>query len=408
MATTGWRDPIVEVVPEEITPDLVLFPLAGAAELETVDAAIANWDLETAYAVLVYGLSFSDGQRIGRLILLGDRFAEAERDDRATLCYQQIYDTAVLSPMLNDPARADALLAAAKGWAALEQTTQALNAYDQVYVIAVGSPYLQMAHRRDLLTALEMAYRDMGDLARAEAYRAKIVELEELGGLQALAPTGEAPELPMGDEAISSPEVGALEEARREAAFALLQSLSRGGEPSANRVGNLAQALQAEDAAKMSLYQQELEAATQLSRRINIHWQVIRWLMIKVQVATAGFGFSVVPEWEAQLADIQSALSKAHEDLFFDYEDLVTALPEASLMGPGRYEVRRQVILAGRLGRYPNYPAQQMAEKLQDAVDSLIAAGSVDQLFADVAAEEEGLRFFLSPAQGYGLPAPPP
>lgn len=401
--TTDWRDPIAAVVPDKVAPDLALYPLAGASELETVDAAIDGGDLETAYATLVSSLEMSDAQRIGRLILLGARFVEAEQPDRAALCYQQIYDVAVLSPRLNDPARADALLASGKGWAALEEEDLAFAAYDQVYLIAVQSPYLQMANRRDLLTALEAAYRDLGDLERAETSRAKIVELDQQTSPHPPPAPEERPDLPMGEAVVSSPEVGALEETRRQAAYALLQTLAEGQEPPADLVEGLAQALQAEDAVKLDLYNRELEGTTQSSKRIGVSWQLIRWLMLKYKVASRGFGLSLVPEWEAQLAEIQSTLSKAYEGLFFDYEDLVTALPEASLLAPGSYQVRRQVILDGRLGRYPNYPAQQLAEKLQDAVRGLISSGFVDPLYVDVRVDDGQLHLFFSPAQEYGL-----
>jgi hypothetical protein len=210
------------------------------------------------------------------------------------------------------------------------------------------------------------------------------------------------PDLPQEDVGISSPEVGALEEARRQAAFALLQPLTEGGEPLAGAVGGLAQALLAEDAAKLALYQQELDGTTQSSKRIGVNSQLIRWLMLKYKIASRGFGLSLVPEWEAQLAEIQSDLSKAYEELFFDYEDLVTALPEASLIGPGSYQVRRQVILDGRMGRYPNYPAQQLADKLQDAVAGLIASGAMEQLYVDLMAGDGSLHYFLSPDEEYG------
>jgi hypothetical protein len=403
-ATVGWQDPVAAIVPDEIAPDLALYPLAGASELETIDAAITNVDLETAFATVVYSLDLSDVQRIGRLILLSRQYTGVGASDKAALGYQQIYDVAVLSPLLNDPARADALLASGKGWAALGQEVRALEAYDQVYVTAIGSPYLQMTHRRNLLSVLEAAYRDLGDRGRAEACRQRIVELDREVNPQPPARPGESPNLPTGREPISSPEVGAVEEARRQATYALLQALPEGAEPPPDLVGSLGQALQAEDAAKLDFYRRQLEETTQLGRRVELHWQVIRWLTLKYRVATQGFGLSLVPDWEAQVADIQSALSKAYEDLFFDYEDLVTGLPEASLVGPGSYEVRRQVILSGRLGQYPNYPEQQLAEKLRDAVSGLIAAGFVDQLYVDVMAEDEGLRFFLSPADQYGTP----
>jgi hypothetical protein len=407
-ATSGWQDPVSQILPDEVSPDLALYPLAGALPLETIDAAIANGDLETAYAALAFGLDLSDAQRIGRLILLGKRFVEAEKPERAMLAYQQIYDLAVLSPALNDPARADALLSAGKGWAATEQEARALGAYDQVYTIAVSSPYLQRADGRELLSLLETAYRELGAAESADACRAKIVELDQESSPQPPASLLEVPALPSMDEPVSSPEVGALEETRRQATYALLQSLSGGGEPPAGQVSALAEALKAEDAAKLALYQQELAATTQAGRQINVHWHLIRWLTLKEQVAEKAFGLSIVPEWEAQVADIRSALSTAYEGLFYDYEDLVTALPNAALMEPGHYQDRRLVTLCGRLGQYPNYPEQQMADKIREAVTKLIAAGFVDQLYVDQMSDDMGLRFFLSPASGYGAPAQGP
>ena len=129
--------------------------------------------------------------------------------------------------------------------------------------------------------------------------------------------------------------------------------------------------------------------------------QLVRWLMLKYKVASRGFGISLVPEWETGLADIQSELSKAWEGLFFDYEDLVTSLPDASLIGPGSYAVRRQVLLDGRLGRYPNYPAEQLTDKMQDAVRSLISWGC-GSIVRRCAADDGDLIFFLSPGDEYG------
>jgi hypothetical protein len=406
---TVWQDPMAAIRPEEIAIDLALYPLAGALELETVDAAIANGDLETAYATLVFGLELTDAQRAGRLVLLGGRFVEAEKLERAALCYQQVYDMAVLEPNLSDPARADALLAAGRGWASLGDTERALEVYDQVHLVAMESPYLQMANRRDLLVALEAAYEALGREDLAEASRAETVELDRQTQPQPPAVPGDRPGLGPGEGVLSSAEVGALEEARRQAAFDLLQAYSAQGEAPADLVAGLAQALQAEDGAKLALYEQELEGATQPGRRIDAHWQTIRWLMLKYQVAAGGFGLSLVPQWEESIAEIQSDLSKAYESLFFDYEDLVTALPVAGLIGPGSYQVRREVILDGRLGRYVNYPARQLTDKLQDAVQELIASGAVDRLYVDVTSGEEGqLHFYLSPAGEYGQPVQSP
>jgi len=397
-----WEDPVAAIQPGQIVPQWTLYPLAGVSELETIDAAVGNGDLETAYAILVFGLDLTDLQRIGRLVLLGRRFAEAGMGEKAALSYQQVEDIAVLSAELNQVTQAEALLAVGRGWAELGQTTRALAAYDQASLVAVRSPYLQMAHRRDLLSMLETAYRELGEVGQAQASRQLIGELDQETSPQPPAEAPESAELSIDTQPVSSAEVGALEEGRRQAALAVFNALAESEEPPADMIRALAEALEAEDAAKLGLYQELLQTTTQPSRRVAVHWQVIRWLMLKYQVAAGGLGLSVVPAWESQLSDIQSALSKAYEDLFFDYEDLVTGLPEASLVGPGSYEVRLQTVQAGRLGQYPNYPEQQLAEKLQTAAADLIAAGFVRQLYVDVEETGDGLRFFLSQADTYG------
>ena len=400
--SVGWHDPITAILPEEIASDLALYPLAGALELDTVDAAIDNGDLETAFSALVFGMDLSDAQRIGRLILLSGLFADAELPERSALALQQIEDTALLSPDLNDPARADALLASGREWAVLGEDDRALEVYDQAYLIAAQSPFLQMANRRDLLGALETAYRQAGADERAEDSHAAIIQLDEQTTPHPPVSPSRVPSLIQEEIAISSPELGALEDARRQAGFDLLAPLSEGEAPPADLVESLAEALEAEDAAKLALYQRELESTTQPNKRIAVNQQLARWLMLKYKVASGGFGISLVPEWETALAEIQSELSKAWEGLRFDYEDLVTSLPDAALIGPGSYAVRRQVLLDGRLGRYPNFPAEQLADKLQDAARDLISSDTVDQLYVDVQRDDGDLLFFLSPGDEYG------
>lgn len=406
--TVSHQDPIAAILPEEIAPDLALYPLAGVLELETIDAAITRGDLETAYAAVVLGLGMSDAQRIGRLVFLGAEYTAREVPERASLAYQQISDMAILSPRLNDPARADALLAAGRGWASLGQDELAAQAYDQVYLIAVQSPFLQMAHRRDLLIALEGVYETLGQEERAEQCREGVEELQDQTAPHPAVDLGSVPGLPEREFIVSSPHIGELEEARRQTAYGVLEALSDGAEAPPELLAALAEALQAEDAAKTELYHQELEATTQSGKRIGIQWQLVDWLTLKYKVAVGGYGLSLVPAWEAGLAEIQSSLSKAYEGLFFDYEDLVTALPDAATIGPGSYMVRRQFVLDGRLGRYPNYPAEQMASKLQDSVQSLISAGMDSQLFVDVGSEDGELRFFLSPVDEYGASSQSP
>ncbi|MBN1136317.1 MAG: hypothetical protein JXM73_07015 [Anaerolineae bacterium] len=402
-AAKGWQDPIAAIAPDKIAPDLALYPLAGALESETIDAALDNDELHTAYAALTLAFDLRDEQRSGRLLQLGSRFSAAQEPDMARLAYQQVYDLAILSPEMNDPLRTDALLADGKNWAELGHEEEAGRAYDQVYTIAVKSPYLQVAYRRDLLTRLATVYADLGQTDRADLCRQQIATLTQGSQPQLSGPVGQAMELlanPLTQ--VSSAEIGALEENRRQAAYSVLQAAAGGAAPPSDLINNLAQALKAEDQAKLAFYQQEREATTQPSRRVNVDWSLIDWLMLKYKVALRGFGLSIVPEWEQQAAAVQSELSKAYESLRFDYEDLVTSLPDAALMEPGRYGVRRMLILAGRLGQYPNYAEQQLADKLQEAARNMIIAGMVEPLYVDIQSDKTGLWFLLSPADQYG------
>jgi hypothetical protein len=398
----AWQDPVAGVVPDKIAPDVALYPLAGAPELLTVDKAIDNDLPYTAYALLLYSLDIPDTQRSGRLLELADRFQQAGDPEMARLMYQQAYDTAILSPETNDPQRGDALLSIGRGLAGLKQEEQAMNAYDQAYVVALGSPYLQTAFRRELLSSLATACSDIGRDEQAAQCRQQLAELDQRTQPQPPAAAGDPVGLLGSHEPVSSVEIGGLEETRRTAARALLEAWGQQREPSQAEMDALAQALQAEDQAKLALYNQELQATTQPGRRAAIHWSKLRWLMTKSQVASKAFGRSLMPAWEAQAADIRSELTKAYEDLRFDYEDIVTSLPDASLMEPGRYEVWRWLLLAGRLGQYPNHPEGQNAAKLQEAVHKLIAAGAQAPLYVDVRSDEQGLHYFLSPAAGYG------
>lgn len=396
-----WRNPRDEIVTEEVLPVLALYPLAGAAETETVDVALSQGEWETAHAILAFGLDLSDAQRIGRLVLLGAQMNEAEMPDRAAQVFQQVYDVAVLSPRLTDAARADALMAAGRGWSDAGYRADAVTGYDQVFRLAVFSPYLQMAQRRELLEQLRGAYEGLGDLDRAAACEQPLEELESVAP-QPPATIADHPGLTLDNAAVSLAEVGDLEEARRQAALALVEDFAGGREPAAERVEALSAALKAEDAAKLSLYEQLLAETSQPERRAEALWALIRWLTIKYQVAMGGFGISLAPEWEGQVTEIQSGLSTRYEDLYFAYEDMVTALPDAAHLDQASYLVRREMNLAGRLGHYPNFPMQQMADKLQDAALKLVEAEGPERLFVDVLVQDGQSRFFLSTGDVYG------
>jgi hypothetical protein len=290
------------------------------------------------------------------------------------------------------------------GWAQIDDAASALGAYDQVYLLAVRSPYLQTAHRRELLWDLVGAFEAVGQGDAAESCRERLAELDEGDHQRYTArPVGEVA-LPAGELPVSSEEVGALEEARRQAAYDVLQAVLDGNEPTTEQVQILASALEAEDVAKMELYRGELQSTSDPARRVAVQWHMIRWLLVKYRVAVRGFGIPIVPEWELRASGIRASLSLSFQELQLALEDVATGMPQATLIEPSRYELRREAALAGRLGQYPDAPFDSLAASLQEASRALISSGLVEPLYVDAQDEEQAVRFFLSPSQEYGRP----
>ena len=60
---------------------------------------------------------------------------------------------------------------------------------------------------------------------------------------------------------------------------------------------------------------------------------------------------------------------------------MVVALPEASQLDQATEEKLRREILAGELGRYPNYPREQRQKQLSDITNQLISTQPEANLF---------------------------
>ena len=133
------------------------------------------------------------------------------------------------------------------------------------------------------------------------------------------------------------------------------------------------EALIEEDRQKLPFYEGELATATRLSRKIDITEAQIEWLTTKYKVARQAYGISLVPEWETQAEQIRADLTKTYERLFALYADLIVALPEISQIDKATEERLRREILAGELGRYPNYPEEQRQKQLLDVTNQLEA-----------------------------------
>ncbi|MFQ5875178.1 MAG: hypothetical protein ACE5JL_15460, partial [Dehalococcoidia bacterium] len=205
-----------------------------------------------------------------------------------------------------------------------------------------------------------------------------------------------SPQSPVGEEP-PQPEVEAARERRVAAAQSLIDRLKAvPGEVPSDPLEDLAQALRAEDEARLEFYETQLPKVIRVATKVALARAKIEWLTIKHRVASGGFGLSIVPEWGGQLAQIRSDLSAAYEELYVFRGEQVIALPQASDIDRAWVALIREEIEAGKLGLYPNYPEEQLISKIREATAKLIAAGKDRGLCVDAFPQDGVNVFFLT------------
>ena len=363
-----WQDPLTLVDPDRIDPALAVAGLGGVSDADLGAKALAQARADTAFAILVFSPSIGDRESAGDFLLLANRYRNDDRPEHAIVSYRLAGTIATLSPGLPDTVRADTFVLAGEGLAELGEFGLAQLFFDQGFNIAMASPYLQAATRRNVFQRLHQGYQMIGDRERART------SLEQSAEPFPVVSVGEAPPvLPVAESPLVSLEVQQAEAARWEAAQALSSALVvRGGYAPPELVTALREALIVEDQAKLPYYDSQLAATPQLSVQISVVQARINWLSVKYRIARRGYGISLVPEWETQAESIRAELTKSYELLFALYADLIVAIPNADQIDLATEEILRRENLAGTLGRYPNYPAEQRVAQLLQATAHLV------------------------------------
>ncbi len=364
----GWQDPLTLVSVERIDPAVAVAGLGGVSDGDLSAKALAQARADTAFAILVFSPSIGDRESAGDFLLLASRYRSDARPDYAITCYRLAGTIATLSPDLPDTVRADMFVQAGEGLAELGEFGLAQLYFDQAYNIAMTSSYLQPATRRNVFQRLHQGYQAIGDVERT-----RISLQQSAEAFPAVTVLEASPVLPVAEPPLLPLEVQQAEAARWQAAQALANALvQRGGRAPAELVAQLREALLVEDEAKLPYFDSQLAATPQLSVQISIVQARINWLSIKYRVARQGYGLTLVPEWDAQADSIRTELTKSYELLFALYADLIVAMPNAEQIDLATEEVLRREILAGTLGRYPNYPEEQRVAQLMQATAQLV------------------------------------
>jgi tetratricopeptide (TPR) repeat protein len=356
--------------------------LTGVSDLAVVSRSFEEGQLDTAYATILFSTQLSDGEHVGNLLMLGQRYEAAGDQSQAESCYRQASLISTMSPTLSDSTRAHSFVEIGEGFATWGKRAEALPNYDQAFALALHSPLIRDPHRADLLGQLAVAYEALGEREKATESRSLRAEIlfstegsETTPGSQAEQPIANfltqipAPTLAM---------VASYEERRAAAVLDLLEFLD--GSPSGEAIPEelataVTQALVNEDQARSTAYEDELASASSMVLRIGIAEARADWLLVKYRVALGAYGLQLVPVWSEDVAGIAAELGHARRELHGIYGEQIATFSDATAKDRAWFDILRFEILQGELGTYPDYPAEELISELTEVSTRLVESG---------------------------------
>jgi tetratricopeptide (TPR) repeat protein len=374
--------PIGQIRPEQVEPSLALASLAGVDDVDLVTASLEEGELDTAYATILFSTQLSDGEHVGNLLMLGQRYETAGDRSNAESCYHQASLISTMSPTLSDLARAHSFVETGEGFASWGRRAEALFNYDQAFALALHSPLIRAPHRAGLLEQLALAYEALGEREKATESRSLRAEiLFSTEGSETSPGTGAEQPIANFLTQIPAPTlamVASYEERRVGAVLDLSEFLA--GSPSGQAIPEelgteVTQALVNEDKARSTAYEDELAAASSMVLRIGIAEARADWLLVKYRVALGAYGLQLVPAWSEDVTGIAAELSQARQELHGIYGEQIATFSDATAKNRAWFDILRSEILQGELGTYPEYPAEELISELTEVSTRLIEAG---------------------------------
>ncbi len=370
VALPSWHDP-TKVDTLKIDAPSALAVLAGTAEPQAISTMLARSEIDTAYAATIFSTGLTDRQRVGELLVVGERYTAASKVAQARQTYLALMDTLALSPALSDYERAQSLAQAANALYALKDQSLAGLALNAGRDIAVQSPFLKDAHRFMLLgKLLQAAQRGKDDkrVSQLNDDRANYVDAND-------APPPARADVPDPLPAIEAPAKNDSVNAaltKRQAAALKIAQLDKGTHVSDDLINELANALFAEDDARTRAYNAPTSQLT-LAQKIALARAQVDWLTLKYRIARKALGISIMPEWEDSETEIRAQLAKAYDNLYALRNEQAIALPQQKDVDLAQLVLLRQQLLAARLGVYPNASEADRVDDLNEASERLIA-----------------------------------
>lgn len=404
--TSKWITPQDQVETNKIDPGIAIAILAGISDAASVDDSLAAGDFEGAFAQIAYGSEFSDANRVGTLLLLGNRYAAAKQTVKAAWMYQYAVFLATVSPQPSDLNRIQTLLEAAQGLKALNMETNARAALDQAYLIAEYSYALPRDTRAQAAEQIARMYQKFGALKQAQQARQLAQDTITLADESAVN-AARRPFRIQPTDMSANPDIVALLKERTAAARELVDALNLNppqteADLPEELVRALGDALFEEDAVRMDYYASQFDASADASAQLGVLREKLTWLALKYRIAKKGFGISLVTDWEDQAAEIAQELNDTYADYFAITQQQAAGLAKADESNRSNEDLIRNAIVAGRWGAYPQYDEADLRAQL-DEVSQALRDEQVPSLRLDSFMRGNQVVYLLVPDELYGM-----
>lgn len=360
--------------PEQISAPLALHQLFGDPAEALAHQAINAGELDTAYAIVLYDVTLAGARRAALFQKLAVALRQAGQTEQLLYLSRAMRATALLDVALPVNERIQLLLQSVESFLHAEQPAEALDAATQAMRLGMDAPELLPAQRAEIFGRLQ-------PLARRIADPLLIQQIDELMRNPFFNNNGSAlpAELFALAEPVEMPADIATAAARRQlAAQALIARMSALTyvENEADFLAGisaeqqaLVQALQAEDQLRRALLERTSNGEYSLNQQFSILQEYRAWSALKVRIASLGFGFSLVPEWEVNRDALLQELSTITTNLDAVSDELInrqeTDVDKAAL----RVEKLLWLALQSELGLYPNRALDELGNQLRFAQD---------------------------------------
>lgn len=403
--TSKWIAPQAQVENQKIIPAVALGILAGITDASSVDDSLAAGDFEGAFAQIAYSTEFSDANRLGTLLLLGNRYLAGKQIPKAVWMYQYAVFLATVSPLPSDLTRVQTLLEASQGLKAAGMEAQARTALDQAYLITDYSYALPRNTRAEMFNQISRAYRTFNATKQVQETAQKAADTATLADEYAVNIARRPFQIQPTDPPPSS-ELDQRVNERIQAARDLLDALNLNPPQSEadlpdDLINALGDALFQEDATRGDYYATQYDQASDASAQLGVLRDKLQWLSLKYRIAHGGFGLSLVSDWESDLETIELDLNDTYAEYFAITEQQAAGLEKTDEASRSTEDVLRSALVAGRWGLYPQYDEADLLARLQDVSD-LLREEQIASLRLDSFTRGNERVYLLVPDELYG------